>query len=257
MSSSGDPATIGIRNAAYCWVRHVESDYTSTNHVGVSSAYRCEFRDNYFHDSYDYGGGGHGYGVNLGQHVTDCLTENNIFKHLRHAMLVQVGACGNVFGYNYSIETQSEGTWVPCDISLHGHFPFMNLFESNVVQKIDVSDYWGPVGPGNTFLRNRIEAYGLRIRDHSHAQNVIGNEFLTNDQRIDIQESVQNTFLHGNYVNGVVNWHPNVSDKTIPISLYLTEKPGFFGDVPWPIIGADLIPNAGKIPAQIRFEKQH
>jgi hypothetical protein len=194
-------------------------------------------------------------GVGMGQHVTDCLIENNIFKHLRHAMLVQVGACGNVFGYNYSIETQSEGQWVPCDISLHGHFPFMNLFESNTVQKIDVSDYWGPVGPGNTFLRNRVEAYGFRIRDHSHFQNVVGNELLDEAQEIAIHSSVNGTYVQGNYVNNAVIWNDEVSDQKIPNSLYLLKKPDFFGDIKWPIMGADLIPQAGKIPAQIRFEK--
>ncbi|MBT5828564.1 MAG: dockerin, partial [Candidatus Latescibacteria bacterium] len=194
LSSRGDPVTIGMRNTAYCWIRNIESDFTSRNHVGVSASYRCEIRDSYFHHSYEYGGGGHGYGVNLGKHVTDCLIENNIFKHLRHAMLVQVGSCGNVFAYNYSVETLSEGTWVPCDVSLHGHFPFMNLFESNTVQKIDVSDYWGPVGPGNTFLRNRVENYGFRIRDHSHLQNVIGNELVQVDQEIAIHNSVKNTY---------------------------------------------------------------
>ncbi|MGA1197375.1 MAG: glycosyl hydrolase family 28-related protein [Candidatus Latescibacterota bacterium] len=255
LSSKGDPVTIAMRNAAYCWVRNVESAFTSRNHVGVSSSYRCEIRDSFFHESYDYGGGGHGYGVNLGQHVTDCLIENNIFKHLRHAMLVQVGACGNEYGNNNSIETQSEGQWVPCDISLHGHFPFMNLFESNTVQKIDVSDYWGPVGPGNTFLRNRVEAYGFRIRDHSHFQNVVGNELLDEAQEIAIHSSVHGTYVQGNYVNNAVIWNDEVSDQKIPNSLYLLKKPDFFGDIKWPIMGADLIPQAGKIPAQIRFEK--
>lgn len=256
LSSTGDPVTIGMRNAAYCWVRNIESEYTSRNHVGVSASYRCEFRDSYFHNSYDFGGGGHGYGVNLGQHVTACLTENNIFRRLRHAMLVQVGACGNVFGYNYSIETQSEGRWVPCDVSLHGHFPFMNLFESNVVQKIDVSDYWGPVGPGNTFLRNHVEAYGVRIRDHSHFQNFVGNVLEDAAQRIEIQDSVKGTFLHGNVVQGALVWHPDVEERKVPVSFYRAEKPDFFGNLPWPVIGADVVPNAGKIPAQIRYENR-
>ncbi|MBT4139032.1 MAG: dockerin, partial [Candidatus Latescibacteria bacterium] len=163
---------------------------------------------------------------------------------------------GNVFAYNYSVETLSEGTWVPCDVSLHGHFPFMNLFESNTVQKIDVSDYWGPVGPGNTFLRNRVENYGFRIRDHSHLQNVIGNELVQVDQEIAIHNSVKNTYTEGNYVGGLLHWSPNIIDKTIPHSLYLSEKPGFFGDLPWPVIGADLISSQGKIPAQIRFENR-
>jgi hypothetical protein len=252
LSSRGDPKTIQMKNAAYCWVRNVESEYTSRNHVGVTSSYRCEVRDSYFNESYEFGGGGHGYGVNLGQHVTDCLVENNIFKHLRHSMLVQVGACGNVFGYNYSIEPESEGRWTPCAISLHGHFPFMNLFEGNTVQEIDVSDYWGPVGPGNTFLRNRVESEGIEIMDHSHSQNVVANELGVGENVIRIHKSVEGTFVHGNHEDG----SKNQNDKDIPESLYLMKKPVFFGPIEWPITGADLIPDAGKIPAQRRFEER-
>lgn len=250
LSSKGDPITIQMKNAAYCWVRNVESEFTSRNHVGVTSSYRCEVRDSYFHNSYNFGGGGHGYGVNLGQHVTDCLVENNIFRRLRHSMLVQVGACGNVFGYNYSIEPFSNANWTPCDISLHGHFPFMNLFEGNTVQEIDVSDYWGPVGPGNTFLRNRVEAEGIEVMDHSHRQNVVGNELSSGQNVIRVHKSVDSTFVHGNHENG--GW--NQTD--IPNSYYLLKKPIFFGSVSWPITGADLIPNASKIPAQKRFEER-
>ncbi|MDA0710439.1 MAG: dockerin, partial [bacterium] len=250
LSSTGDPVTIGMRNTAYCWVRNVESEYTSRNHVGISASYRCEIRDSYFHNSYDFGGGGHGYGVNLGHPVTDCLIENNAFKRLRHAMLVQVGACGNVFGYNYSTETRSEGDWIPCDVSLHGHYPSMNLFEGNTVQKIDVSDYWGPVGPGNTFLRNRVEGFGFRILDHSHGQNLIGNELVNPAASMDIHPSVNETCLSGNTIGGKAAGEAGA----VPGSFYLTQKPLFFGNLPWPGPGAGARPNTWKIPAQVRFE---
>ena len=160
-----------------------------------------------------------------------------------------------MFAYNYSVETLSEGSWIPCDVSLHGHFPDMNLFEGNTVQKIDISDYWGPVGPGNTFLRNRVEAYGFRIMDHSHFQNVIGNELVSEKQDIEIHDSVEGSFVHGNFIHGAMTWRADVGDRTLPTSLYLTEKPDFFGDLAWPVTGADLLPDAGKIPAELRFKK--
>ncbi len=142
----------------------------------------CEFRDSYFHHSFSYGGGGSGYGVSFGRHVTDALCENNVFNHLRHAMIIQVGAAGCVFGYNYSINpVQGDGEvnhnqgWVPPDLSLHGRFAQMNLFEGNMVQEIGIADYWGPMGPGNTFLRNDVSGKGVFLYDHSHHQNIIGN----------------------------------------------------------------------------------
>ncbi len=245
LTAKGDPTTISFKNAAYCWVQNVRSTFTSRVHVSLTTAYRCVVRDSYFGDSYEFGGGGHGYGVNSAHHTSDCLIENNVFKHLRHSMLVQVGATGNVFGYNYSIEPESDGTWTPCDISLHGHYPYANLFEGNIVQEIDISDYWGPVGPRNTFLRNRVESEGIDILDHSHGQNLIGNVLGIGKNRITVHKSVNETFLYGN--------HPDHSDDvtTIPASYYLSQKPPFFGSEAWPVNNTATIE---KIPSQIRYE---
>ena len=251
---TGDNHTVQMKNAVGCWMRDCESDTTSGSHVNITSSLWCEVRDSYMHHSHDYGGGGHGYGTNLGNHTTGCLVENNIFVHLRHSMLVQVGATGNVFGYNYSTEPISEGTWTPCDISLHGHYPNMNLFEGNTVQEIDVSDYWGPCGPGNTFFRNRVEAEGIQIMDYSHNQNVLGNELTVDPNIISVDTNVEDTRIHGNHENGQISWDPAIEEHTLPASLYLQSKPAFFGSTPWPVTGADLAPNGGIIPAQERYE---
>ena len=250
--NTADRATVGMKNAAYCWMRDCESEMTFRAHVSGSSALRCEIRRNYMHHSHDYGGGGHGYGVTLGEHVTGFLIEDNIFVHLRHAMMVQVGASGNVYGYNYSIETQSEGTWTPCDISMHGHYPHMNLFEGNVVQEVDVSDYWGPCGPGNTLLRNRVESEGIQVMDYSHRQNVVGNQLTTDPNIVSEEGNVQGTLIHGNYQDGSISWDPNISDHDIPNSYYHSSKPGFFECAPWPATGSDLAPDSEMIPAERR-----
>jgi len=249
-----DHSTVQFKNAANAWMRDCVSEDTSGSHVSTTSVLWCEVRDSYFDDAHDHGGGGHGYGTNLGNHTTACLVENNVFEHLRHSMLVQVGATGNVFGYNYSTDPyQSEGgDWTPCDISLHGHYPNMNLFEGNTVQEIDVADYWGPCGPGNTFLRNRVESEGIQIMDHSHFQNVIGNELTTEPNVVSIGDTVLDTLIHGNYQDGAISWDPDL-DHTIPDSLYLDSKPAFFGSTDWPITGADLAPDGGIIPAEQRF----
>ncbi len=250
--NTADLATLEIKNAAYCWMRDCESENTFRAHVTASSALRCELRHNYMHHAYDYGGGGHGYGVTLGNHVTDFLVEDNIFVHLRHAMMVQAGASGNVYGYNYSVERESEGSWTPCDISLHGHYTNMNLFEGNTIQEVDVADYWGPCGPGNTFLRNRVESEGIQVMDYSQRQNLVGNE-LTSDQNVISEENnVQDTLAHGNYQDGSILWDPAISDHEIPVSYFHDSKPSFFGCTPWPATGADLAPDGLMIPAEQR-----
>jgi hypothetical protein len=240
---AGDGHIVLFKNAAWVWMREVESDTTYRSHVATDTVYGCEVRDSYMHHSHDYGGGGHGYGTNLGRHTTNCLIENNIFVSLRHSMLVQVGANGNVFAYNYSREPVSQGTWSPPDISLHGHYPFYNLFEGNIVQETAVSDYWGPVGPGNTFLRNCVQFEGLWIDDHSHDQNVVGSTLIDGPNNdISIDESVDGTLVHGNWVDGAIQWDPGIPNHTIPDSYYLTARPSFYGPAAWPSIGGDLGP---------------
>ncbi|NMC71370.1 MAG: dockerin [Myxococcales bacterium] len=248
-----DAGTVLMKNAAGCWMRDVESENTSTAHVAMESALWCEVRDSYLHHAWDYGGGGHGYGVTLGLHVTGVLVENNIFVHLRHSMMVQVGATANVFGYNYSTDPfADDGSWTPCDISMHGHYPSMNLFEGNVVQEVDIADYWGPCGPGNTLFRNRVQSEGIDVLDWSHRQNVIGNELGDGRNVLTIEENVEETLVHGNREGGVVSWDPAIASHELPASLYHATKPAFFGSDPWPATGPD-VPSA-PIPAQRRHE---
>jgi hypothetical protein len=251
---AGDGHTIQFKNASDSWVRRVESEYTYRTHVSVTSSMNIEIRDSYFHHSHDYGGGGHGYGVDLNHHTTDCLIENNIFEHLRHAMMVHVGANGNVFGYNYSFDpVENSGNWMPPDISVHGHFPFMNLFEGNIVQEVGLSDWWGPAGPGNTLFRNRVETENIELKDHSHSQNVIGNELTGSLNEITIQSGVTDSLIHGNNVNGVIIWDPSVEDHHLPNSYYHISKPSFFRNLPWPSLGGDQGLDSGTIPALERF----
>ena len=68
---------------------------------------------------------------------------------------------------------------------------------------------------------------------------------------------VKDTLLrHGNWdsVTNSVIWDPAIADHSLPASLYLSAKPSWWGTLPWPAIGPDLTPMAGKIPAQLRFE---
>ncbi len=253
-----DCRTFYFKNAVNCWVRRVSSYMTSKVHVGVTTSLNIEIRECYFNDSYRHDDGGHGYGVELGLHVTNCLVENNIFKRLRHSMMVHIGANGNVFGYNYSIEpyqNQSPG-WTPCDISIHGHYPFMNLFEGNIVQEIDYADYWGPSGPGNTMFRNRVESEGIEVMDHSNYQNIIANEIVpTSSVDIKFDNTIDTTTLiiHGNNIKGTIQYDPKISDRNFPASYYRKQKPKFYPqDMPWPSIGYNI--QNGVIPAKIRYE---
>ncbi|NQT27309.1 T9SS type A sorting domain-containing protein [candidate division KSB1 bacterium] len=243
---AGDGHTVLIKNAAYCRFQFNESEMGYRAHFYFDGCFRCELRRNYIHHSHDYGGGGHGYGTDNIGHTTGNLIIDNVFHHLRHSMMVHVGATGNVFAYNYSSE-RANGL---CDISLHGHWPNNNLFESNVVEQIDVSDYWGPCGPRNTFLRNRVTIRGINVRDHSDGQNTIGNVLNTG---VGTSGPIADLLEHGNVRGSNTTWDDTIPDHDIPASYFLSDKPDFWGDVSWPAVGPD-VENEIKIPAQLRWE---
>jgi hypothetical protein len=247
--------TFHFENTAYCWIRNVESYHTRRTHVSIAASFANEVRESYFHHSFDYGGGGSGYGVECRMHTTNTLVENNIFDSLRHAMMVQTGANGNVFAYNYSVNpVQGEGEvnlnkgWIPPDISVHGHYPFMNLFEGNHVSEIGIADYWGPAGPGNTFFRNRVIDEGIFIYDHTHRQNVVGNE-TTKITHAD--ESGRDNIETANVIKNIEQVNPIT---ILNATLYMNEKPSFLNGFNWPVFGPD-VPGENKLPAQIRYEE--
>jgi hypothetical protein len=249
--------TFSFQNAARCWISQIESNHTRKAHVTLNQSLACTVRESYFHHSFDYGGGGSGYGVECGTHTSDVLVEDNVFDSLRHSMLVQIGANGNVYGYNYSVhtvqgesETNLNRGWIPPDISIHGHYTFMNLFEGNDVEEIGIADYWGPAGPGNTFFRNRVNGEGIFLYDISLYQNIIGN---LSPKFIDEKKVASKNFIHGNVINNSVIWSPGIS-KELPPSLYIETIPSFLSKGNWPVFGPEVSQSV-KLPARIRYEK--
>jgi len=250
----GEGNNIIFTNTANCWVWNIESKKTVKSHIWAFNSINLQIQESYFHQSYDYGGGGHGYGITLGAHVTNCLVENNVFKTLRHAMMVKEGANGNVIAYNYSLNPTSASPFsIPADISVHGHYPYMNLFEGNIVQKISCTDYWGPAGPGNTFFRNRIETLNLSMEDYSHNQNLIANEMTGLINGVFIENTVNNTLIHGNNENGNITWSADINNQLLPDSYYLNQ---FWREYNFPAIGPEFNLNQGSNPAKDRYDNQ-
>jgi hypothetical protein len=147
---------IYISLASQCWINNCHTAYSLNSHISVRMSRELVITGNYMHHAYGYGGGGQGYGVWLGFWTTDCLVENNVFDNLRHAMVVTLGSNGNVLSYNFSRRCICN-----CDISMHGFYSYMNLYEGNIVENVDYADFWGPVGPYNTCFRNRVTKGGI------------------------------------------------------------------------------------------------
>ena len=256
----GGGANIYTNMAANCFIRGVESDSSVGSHVSVNSSINILIDGCYFHHAFTYDGAGmHGYGVNLSHHSSECLITNNVFRYLRHAMMIKTGANGNVFSYNYSIEPHRTEQIPDAsgDISFHGHYAYSNLFEGNIAQNIVIDHYWGPSGPYNTIFRNRAELYGIIMTPsdllETTYQNFVGSEVTNTD------------FLHGLYVlTGEEHFEfgNNIKGEIIPAgtndlpdsSYYLSEPPCFWNHNQWPSVGIPNQLDNGTIPAKIRYE---
>ncbi len=259
-----DTAAASINYGVYfsyaynCWINGVEIYKTIGAQVFAEASNHISITGNYFHDSYLYDGAStRGYGVALAVHTGACLVENNIFRRLRHAMMVKQGANGNVFAYNYSREPKRSEPIndFAGDINCHGHYPFANLFEGNVAQNITIDQAWGPNGPYNTFFRNRAELYGLLMSSgtvQSDTQNFVGND-ITNMGGLMGFYALYGTghFEHGNNVKGVIT--PAGTQSLADSSYYLTAVPTFWNMVnAWPNIGTPNTAGASN-PAQDRY----
>jgi hypothetical protein len=61
--------------------------------------------------------------------------------------------------------------------------------------------------------------------------------------------------VKGNYKGNRVPESEGLKGAKLPKSLYLAEKPAWFGDLAWPAFGPDVDFEKNKIPAQVRFEE--
>jgi hypothetical protein len=56
------------------------------------------------------------------------------------------------------------------------------------------------------------------------------------------------------YLTNQVVWTSSLPAQTLPASLYLTAKPAFFGDYPWPWVDPTGSPKVHTLPAKARFD---
>jgi hypothetical protein len=252
-------STVFFSRARDCWIRGIESDRCTFAHVTAEFSSNIAIRSSYFHDAFEYGGGGRAYGVVLQFGTGECRIEDNVFNHLRHSMLLQAGPNGNVFAFNYSTDPYWTGTLTPSnaagDMVLHGNYPYANLFELNICQNIVIDNSHGPNGPYNTFFRNRAELYGLVFSaGNSPAQNLVGNEIPnTNLPYRLLNFSVQGSghFLYGNNDKGRIV--PEGSTDLADTSYSYSTAPAFLRGAALPGIGAPFVMGSESIPARDRF----
>lgn len=316
--TGGRDGMIVMLNAAYSWIRNVESDGSPVtgrgmvgHHVRLQSCYRCVVRDSYVHDASDVVQGGGAYGIALASQSSECLVENNVVVNLNKPLLAQASGGGNVVAYNYADDAWTRAAAHVQETTIdgsHGAFPHMELFEGNWAAHLGAGVVWGNSG-WLTFFRNhasgeqrrtraakeRWDVAAVGIEAGTVGFNVVGNvlgapgrglayEVTSHPpgtgrpavyrlgHRADGRDgggdvnryegparpgSAASTLLrHGNFdhVTGDVVWDPAIAARELPPSLYLTEKPPFFGDRPWPWVDPTGTRKLHALPAKERFD---
>ena len=261
-SSTASTQNVYFFCAIQSWVKDIWSEKTYVNHIRLTRSLQCEIRGNVIHDAW-MTKGGQGYGIAVQDRSTLNLIEDNSASNLRHSYLVQAGASGNVFGYNFSRESGSIlcDHCVFSDLSAHGSMANYTLWEGNKVIQIYIDNVHGS-NPWNTAFRNHAtkpnSSYvGIDLEKTSKWCSLIGNvigNMGSIGYVISVDPSVESTSIVTGNLNGITGtteWDPNY-DQTLPNSLYLDEKPASFGSKPWPIFGPE-IGAATTLPAEDRW----
>jgi hypothetical protein len=150
---------IDVSNAAYCWVKDVQVDGTTSGMpIRLAGTYRCVVRDSHVHNSHSYGFDQDNYGIVLACGAADNLVENNISRFLDKPILLNASGGGNVIAYNYadnswSCDGNNDDGFQEVNIDSHCAFPHMELIEGNFAPHMGASITHGNAGY-LTFYRN-------------------------------------------------------------------------------------------------------
>jgi hypothetical protein len=303
---SGGQGNISLANAAYSWIKNVESDFQDGPSIAIDGSFRCIVRDSYLHSTQTPAPGGGGYGFSFSWYAADNLIENNISWNMNKVMVMRASGGGNVIAYNYMEDGWIifNPGWVEVGLNAsHMTCPHFELFEGNESFNFDGDNTWGNA-VFITVFRNHLtgqrrsiaplalsdiqnrRAIGLMEghKWYSFVGNVLGTAnqvpspstsfvydapFPWRDDPIGMwrlgynpenwnappDPNVIGTVLRdGNYdyATGQVHWMSG--PQPLAPSLYLSSKPAFFGNNPWPWVEPAGATKLYTLPARARFD---
>jgi hypothetical protein len=302
----GGQGNISLTNAAYSWIKNIESDFQDGPSVAIAASFRCTLRDSYVHSTRTPSPGGGGYGIAVTWSSSDNLIENNIVWNMNKVMVMMSSGGGNVIGYNYMDDgwiSYNTG-WVEVGLNAsHMTTPHYELFEGNESFNFDGDNTWGN-SVYITVFRNHLTGKRrsiapLRLTDSANVRAIglmeghkwysfVGNVLGTANQspfpaRDYVYEAtfpwrsnpigmwrlgynpenwnapadpgvLSTVIREGNfdYATNQVRW--TGVPQELPRSLYLSSKPAFFENNPWPWVDATGTTKVFTLPARARFD---
>ena len=143
---SGGQGNVWLSNAAYSWIKNVESDYQDGASIAIDASFRCIVRDSYVHSTQKPSPGGGGYGFSFSWYSADNLLENDISWNMNKVMVMRASGGGNVIAYNYMEDGRIDSSpgWVEVGLNAsHMTTPHYELFEGNESFNFDGDNTWG------------------------------------------------------------------------------------------------------------------
>lgn len=133
------------------WIKGVRIQKVSNYNLYFSNSLNCEIRECYLDEQKGSGTNGAGLLCNT---IAGCLIEDNIVYKAFPLFEVNHGSCGNVFGYNFGIESTMGIN------SNHGPHNSFNLYEGNIFPGLISDGYFGGESELTAF-RNWFHAVGM------------------------------------------------------------------------------------------------
>ena len=99
---------IAISDCAYCWVKNVESAWSTGDSVSLTETFDNVVRDSFIHETPQPVPGGAGYLMSINTAASGNLVENNIMWYGNKVNVMPVAGGGNVFAYNYTDDAFGE-----------------------------------------------------------------------------------------------------------------------------------------------------
>ena len=258
----------------------------------IDSSFRVTIRDSYVHDAVWPVPGGGGYAISLSRGSSEVLIENTIVRRANKMMVARATRRRIGVGYNYVDDgfIRGQESWVEVGLNAsHMVGAHHVLFEGNQGFNFD-SDKTHGNSIYMTVFRNWLtgkrsgftdggpkRAAGAAFYSYwmSYVGNVLGTPGMTGWQYESGKMNTPAIFLLGwddwapypvdarvkatalregnfDYVTATVKW--DTPAATLPDSLYLSGKPGFFGASTWPWVDPLGRTKVYALPAKTRYD---